>query len=73
MDAREVPTLQARLPDPSKIPSNQLELEMLVTIFLTAALAYFTYGLRMYSRAMSKQIGLGKHGGPVLTFLVSWC
>lgn len=62
MDTVELPLLQARLSDASQIPSSKLQVEMLVAIYLTAALAYLTYGLRIYSRFALGQIGLGKHG-----------
>lgn len=54
------PFLLARLADASQIPTTALQMEMLVAIFILAALAYVTYGLRMYSRIASKQVGLGK-------------
>ncbi|KAI7782625.1 hypothetical protein LA080_013113 [Diaporthe eres] len=57
-DQADVPLLQAGLPDPGKIPTSPLALEMLSTIYLTAAVAYITYGLRMYSKIASRQTGL---------------
>lgn len=59
-DQADIPLLQAGLPDPSKIPTSPLALEMLSTIYLTAAVAYITYGLRMYSKIAFRQTGLGK-------------
>lgn len=56
----ERPFLQARLADASQIPTTALQMEMLVAIFILAAIAYITFGLRMYSRIASKQVGLGK-------------
>lgn len=55
--------LEARLLDPSSFPTTALQVEMLVVVYLVSALAYVTYGLRMYSRITSKQLGLGKHKG----------
>ncbi|KAG6353988.1 hypothetical protein INS49_004959 [Diaporthe citri] len=57
-DQADIPLMQAGLPDPGKIPTSPLALEMLSTIYLTAAVAYITYGLRMYSRITSRQTGL---------------
>lgn len=53
--------LEARLLDPSSFPTTALQVEMLVVVYLVSALAYVTYGLRMYSRITLKQLGLGKH------------
>lgn len=60
MGSVDGPFLQARLADASQIPISQLSLHMLALTFLLAAFAYLTYGLRMYSRIVSKQVGLGK-------------
>lgn len=57
--------LQARLLDTSLLPTTALQVEMLAVVYLISALAYVTYGLRMYSRITSKQLGLGKHKDPV--------
>lgn len=56
--------LEARLLDPTTFPTTALQVEMLIVIYLISTLAYITYGLRMYSRVTSKQLGLGKHKGP---------
>lgn len=56
--------VEARLLDPSTFPTTALQVEMLVVVYLISTLAYITYGLRMYSRITSKQLGLGKHKGP---------
>lgn len=73
MDLLEIPLIQSRFQDVNQIPTNRLQLEMLVTIYLTAALAYLTYGLRMYSRVTLRQIGLGKHDGADLNYDGFFC
>lgn len=60
-DQADIPLVQDGLPDPSTTPTSSLTLEMLSMIYLTAAVAYITYGLRMYSRITTRQTGLGKH------------
>lgn len=57
--------LQARFPNTSNLPTTTLLLEMLVVVYIVSALAYVTYGLRMYSRITSKQLGLGEQNGAV--------
>lgn len=59
----DLPFLQPRWEDISQIPTTQFQQAMLVVIYLVAAVAYITYGLRMYSRISSKQTGLGKNNG----------
>ncbi|KAK2613378.1 hypothetical protein N8I77_000296 [Diaporthe amygdali] len=54
----DLPFLQPRWEDISQIPTTQFQQAMLVVIYLVAAVAYITYGLRMYSRISSKQTGL---------------
>lgn len=56
--------VEARLLDPSTFPTTALQVEMLAVVYLISTLAYITYGLRMYNRITSKQLGLGKHRGP---------
>lgn len=51
---------QSRFADVNTIPASRLQVEMLVVMYLTALLAYVTYGLRMYSKITSRQTGLGK-------------
>lgn len=55
--------LQARFSSTSNLPTTTLLLEMLAVVYIVSALAYVTYGLRMYSRITSKQLGLGKKNG----------
>lgn len=57
----DLPHLQARWQDVGTIPTTQFQQAMLAVMYLVAAVAYLTYGLRMYSRISSKQTGLGKH------------
>ncbi|KAL1882853.1 hypothetical protein Daus18300_000491 [Diaporthe australafricana] len=54
----DLPHLQARWEGVSQIPTTQFQQTMLVVIYLVAAVAYITYGLRMYSRVTAKQTGL---------------
>lgn len=56
----DLPHLQARWEGVSQIPTTQFQQTMMAVIYLVAAVAYITYGLRMYSRINSKQTGLGK-------------
>ena len=57
----DLPLLQARWQDVGTIPTTRFQQTMLAVMYLVAAVAYLTYGLRMYSRISSKQTGLGKH------------
>lgn len=52
---------QFDLRDTSPLPTTSLLFEMLVVVCLISGLSWVTYGLRMYSRITSKQLGLGKH------------
>ncbi|KAI3393106.1 hypothetical protein diail_4735 [Diaporthe ilicicola] len=54
----DVPYLQARWEDISRIPTTQFQQAMLVVIYVVAVVAYITYGLRMCSRITAKQTGL---------------
>lgn len=78
MDSSELPLLQARMPltDLNQYPTSRFQVEMLVLIYFTATLAYCTYGLRIYSRFSTKQIGLGKYDGTksdFSAFFGPWC
>lgn len=57
----DLPPLQTRWQDVSTIPTTQFQRTMLAVMYLVAAIAYLTYGLRMYGRISSKQTGLGKY------------
>lgn len=59
-DPAGFPLHQARFADATKIPMAPFGVEMLVVIYLTALVAYVTYGLRMYSKITSRQTGIGK-------------
>ncbi|KAG6361656.1 hypothetical protein INS49_009883 [Diaporthe citri] len=54
----DLPPLQTRWQDVSTIPTTHFQQTMLAVMYLVAAVAYLTYGLRMYSRISSKQTGL---------------
>lgn len=60
-DAVDLPPSQTHWQDVSAIPTTQFQQSMLAVMYLVAAVAYLTYGLRMYSRISSKQTGLGKY------------
>lgn len=57
----DLPPTQTHWQDVSTIPTTQFQQSMLAVMYLVAAVAYLTYGLRMYSRISSKQTGLGKY------------
>lgn len=59
-DPVDLPSLHTRWPDVSTIPTTRYQQTMLAVMYFVAAVAYITYGLRMYSRISAKQTGLGK-------------
>lgn len=63
---------QSLFADANTIPTNRLQVEMLVVMYLTALLAYVIYGLRMYSKITSRQIGLGKDDAADMNRGASW-
>lgn len=52
--------LRARWQDAYSIPTTPFQQSMLAIIGIVAALAFILYVLRMYARAMQKQLGLGE-------------
>lgn len=72
-DPVDLPPSQTHWQDVSTIPTTQFQQSMLAVMYLVAAVAYLTYGLRMYSRISSKQTGLGKYESNAKFSLIRSC